>query len=231
MARGTTFLDLVIQVRGETLRSVSPAVGVDDIPVIKQKINRVYQTVYDEYDWPHLMRFLPRQNLAAGQRYYDVPNTTTYEEIREVVAWWSNKPHTLTRGIGFEHYGAFDPENNERSDPALRYEIRFTGTKEQIEIWPLPASAYPFQIAAKRKFAPLVADGDLCFVDDQTVVMLAASELHPDKDERRRLLAFGQDRLAQQKANSKTDSEPVRLGMGTRPREIPHQVVIRVGRD
>lgn len=230
MARGTTFLDLVIQVRGETLRSVSPAVGLDDLPVIKQKIKRHYQTIYDDYDWPHLMRWLPRQNLAAGQRYYDIPSLTTYEEIRQVIAWWSGKPHRLTRGIGIEHYGAFDPESNERSDPALRYEIRFTGIAEQIEIWPLPASAYPFQIEAKRKFQQLVNDGDVCLVDDQVVVLMAASELHPDKDERARLFGLAQERLAAQKAGSKLDSEPVRLGMNTHPREIPHEVVLRVGR-
>ena len=227
MARGATFLKLFTMLRGEIHRSADPAVGIEDLPVLKTKLNRVYETLYDGYDWPHLLRWLPKQNFAAGQRYYDVPSGQ-YEELREVIAWWNNTPHPLARGIGWEQYSAYDSEADERSDPALRYEIRFTGTKEQIEIWPIPGSASPFQVVIKRQFAPLVNDADVCLIDDQSVVLAAAAELHPDGNERVRLQAAALMRLDAQKANTKNDTEGVRMGMGSPSSIVPHQVIVRV---
>src|SRR3546814_15776455 len=44
------------------------------------------------------------------------------------------------RGIRSEDYAAYDSAAGERVDPVLRWDVQFTGTTDQIEVWPIPAS-------------------------------------------------------------------------------------------
>lgn len=60
----------------------------------------------------------------------------------------------------------------------MKWDIRFTGTTEQIEAWPIPASsANHLQFKGIKKFVRLVADADPCLLDDMLVVAFAAAEL------------------------------------------------------
>ena len=64
MARGKQLTQLIDELRAEVGHAVSVSVGVDNLPAIKQIIRRTQETLYDDFDWPHL-RIQPTKNLAA----------------------------------------------------------------------------------------------------------------------------------------------------------------------
>src|SRR3546814_4724009 len=61
------------------------------------------------------------------------------------------------RGIRSEDYAAYDSAAGERVDPVLRWDVQFTGTTDQIEVWPIPASnGMRLQVFGKKVLAPLI---------------------------------------------------------------------------
>lgn len=229
--RRKQFQQLIYDLRAELGRAVDPAAGVSDLPSLKQTIQRTYETVYDEYDWPHLTVKPARFNLNAGQRYYDLPAELSYETITDVVVWWNGQPVPLTRGIGFEEYAQYDSDNDQRSTPALLWDVVYTDNKEAIEVWPVPASTQSLQFVGKKKFVPLVDDADLCLLDDQLVVLSAAVELLPrdKKGDAQVKLSIMQARFARLKSRAKAGAASIRIGLGGGGRrQLPAKSTVRV---
>src|SRR3546814_3126249 len=82
------------------------------------------------------------------------------------------------RGIRSEDYAAYDSAAGERVDPVLRWDVQFTGTTDQIEVWPIPASnGMRLQVFGKKVLAPLIEDDDRADLDDQLIVLNAAVTL------------------------------------------------------
>lgn len=181
MSRGSQFLSIVQRLRSELGRAENVNVGVDDLPSLKTTINDVYESLYDDYDWPHLRKVFPRITLQAGLQYYDTPVDLNFERIEKIEVWYSGLPHPLIRGIGFQEYAYFDTSPGGvgvRSEPALRWDLRWTGSKEQMEIWPIPTSnGQALQIIGFIKWQPLVNDSDVCLIDDKLVSLFCAAEL------------------------------------------------------
>lgn len=185
MARGATLLSIVTAVRNEIGRAPDVSVGQSDIEGIKQKVRRVYESVYEE-EWPHLHAQFDKITLQAGQRYYDPPTSINgtagfqldYERLDRAYVWYSGLPHPLKYGIGPQEYASFDSTIDVRAEPALRYDIRFTGVKEQIEIWPVPSSNTQYlQFEGVPKCSQLVNESDVLNIDDKLIIMLVAAEL------------------------------------------------------
>lgn len=217
MARNVQLIQMVASLRDELGLSNSVAVGVDDVPSLKRSLRRVQEGLYDEYDWPHLRIFTAKIALSAGQRYYDVPADLNYERIERAVTWWGDIPKTIDRGIGFHEYASYDSERDERSDPALRWDIRWTGTVEQIEVWPIPASSdYSLQWRGIRKLRPLLLDTDVCDIDERLIVLFAAAE-HLERSkagDAASKRAQAQALLSRLKGRSTAGGGRIRLGLG-----------------
>lgn len=230
MALRRQFAQLITDLRAELGRQTDPAVGVADLPSLKRTLQRNYEFVYDEYDWPHLSIVADRQTVNAGQRHYDFPTDLDFDSIEEVVYWWNGKPKPLLRGIGFEEYGIYDPEADARMDPPERYDVRFVTTKEMMEIWPLPGSQGEMQCRGRKKFVQLVNDADRCLVDDHLVILTSAVELLPRQksgDVQIKLQAL-QQRFLRQKALAKSNTQGFRIG-GAGASRTPSKAIIRVG--
>jgi hypothetical protein len=185
MARGTQFAALVYMLRAEIRRSTAVNVGVDDLPEIKQAINRQYAIQWAATEWPFLDDYYKLQ-LNIGQKLYSPPNglyfTTramTFDRIKDIAVFYSGVPQRIERGIHFEDYALFDGDLGSYSDPVLKYDIRYGNAgQEQIEVWPVPSgSAQVLKAFAKVAWAPLVSDSDLCLIDDLLVVLFAAADL------------------------------------------------------
>lgn len=183
MARNTSFGQIVQMLRNEVGRSnAAGSAGVADYDQLKQLLNRHYETLYLDYDWPHLRFLSVRIPTSAGERYYNVPATLDYERIEKLVNWVSGRPYDVERGIETTDYAINDSDNDSRAGLILKWDIRFTGVSEQIELWPIPAANdQEIQITGFRKFTRLVADADLCRLDDNLIVAFAAAEVAPDK--------------------------------------------------
>ncbi|TWA89581.1 hypothetical protein [Bradyrhizobium stylosanthis] len=221
---------LLTMLRDELSISSEPSVGVSATPNLKQVLTRHYETLFEEYDWPFLRKIFDRITLNAGQRYYDFPEDMDFESLERVTCWWSNLPHTLTRGIDFEQYAVYSSDDNVRADPVQRWDVRDVDGKEMIEVWPIPAGAgQALQFRGRIKFARLVDESDLCLLDDQLVVLHAAAELSPPKkrtDINAKLVA-AQRRLGTLKARTQGGSRTFRMGLGGEPKPH-HGLTIRV---
>lgn len=241
MARGITFLECVVALRDEVGRDHDPSVGVSDLPGLKQKIARIYEDLWDEVDWPHLRTEFDKITLQPGQRYYDLPTSVTaggfqttglsvdFSRLEQVVTWYSGLPHPVQRGILPENYATYDSTTGVTANPVLRWDVRFTGTKEQIEVWPIPSSSsYSLQFTGIPKCVRLVNDGDTLNLDDRLVVLLAASEIHPDKDKAKKLQQLADRRFLRLTGRAKRANAGYRLGMGNTTRMDPYKAVVRV---
>lgn len=204
MARGTQFQQLVAMLRAEIRRSTNVAVGVDDLPDLKQAINRQYAIQRERYAWPFLRyRFiLP---LKQGQQYYSMPSllttlasipgiatpppasappttvavTMSHRHVLKAAVMWSGVPMWVSRGIDFEDYAMFDYEQSgATSDPAVKWDVvAGSPSQTQFEIWPVPSSNAQFiRFLAGVETPALVNDTDQCWLDDMLVVMFAAAD-------------------------------------------------------
>lgn len=231
MAIGTQFLALKQRLRAELGRSVDVSVGVDDDESLKQTLNRTYAALYMQWDWPHLRMVWPHIQLSAGQRFYDFPVNLNPDRVEKVVVRYNGHFYPLDRGIDFDAYNAYDSEAGERSDPALRWDVRWTGSSTQFEIWPVPVSdEQSVQFRGIIALPRLVDDTDVCLLDDELVVLFAAQELlsrqkSQDADKK---LQLAQEHFNRLKGRSKGASERLQLGLGPSGPVRPYKAVIRV---
>jgi len=177
VARNTTFGQLIEMTMIEAGMDPTPALSMNVRPLVKAAIKREYERLYDEFDWPFL-RVTEDVLTQAGQRYYDVPDTINFDRIEKVDYLWGDRWVPLDRGIDVSNLNTYNSDEDERSDPMLRWDIKWTGDTTQIEVWPIPASnEIPIRFTGIRNMTRLVGDGDRCDLDDQMVSMFASAEL------------------------------------------------------
>lgn len=186
MARGTQLQQLRTMLRAEVGHSTNVAAGVDNIPALNQKLSRCQIMLYDAYDWPFLREKFDI-TLQAGQRYYDFPTAgaggsaygLSSERVEKTAINYSGRPSPIDKGIDFEEYAQYNSDNGDRASPARRWDVRRTSdAKEQIEIWPIPAdNTQIFSLKGIRNLRPLVADTDVCDLDDILIVLTAGAEI------------------------------------------------------
>lgn len=177
MARGTTLSELRELVRAEARLSTNTSRGIDNNDYIDRLIKRVYETLWDDHDWPFLRvrREDSGKTIQAGQRYYDYPDDMSVETIEEVWAKFGSVWHKLEYGIPPDVYNDLDSDDDERSDPPLRWQMR---DEDQFEIWPMPASNDgELRFVGKRKFVQLVATTDRAEIDDIAISLICAGEI------------------------------------------------------
>lgn len=178
MARGTTLGELTNQLRLAARYDPNPALSISITPLMQQELRDTQERLYDEFDWPFL--HIHRDKImAAGQRYYDIPEDLNLERIIAVDIKYGGKWLPVERGITLDHYSSSDSDDAaNRNDPVRRWEVLDTGNGEQIEVWPIPASdGSQLRFTGIRKLNALVEDADRADLDDQLVVLFAAGEL------------------------------------------------------
>lgn len=189
MARGTQLQDVIGMVRTEAGQSASVAAGVDNLPALTQKIKRTQELYHTDYDWPFLREVFPIE-LAASQRYYDLPSKTLtdssvsyldMERIEEVAINYSGRPVPIERGISFEQYAQYnsDADTPATASPARRWDIKRTAANtEQVEIWPIPTDdTQILSFKGIRRLRPLVSMSDVLDLDDYLIALTVASEI------------------------------------------------------
>ena len=175
--RNVTLNELTEQVRAEARLSTNASRGLDDLSNIQQKIRRVQEELYDEFDWP-FMRISKEdatKTLAAGQRYYDFPTNLNMERAFTLYTNTQSIWTPLEQGISMATYSEQDSDENERSDPALRWDIH---NETQFEIWPLPSSNGGLvRFDGLKKLTSMVDTGDRADLDDKMIVLFVAAEI------------------------------------------------------
>lgn len=229
MSRNVTLNELTRQVRAECRLSTGASRGLDDLENIQQLIKRVQETLYDDYDWPFMRidKTSATKVLSAGQRYYDVPVTMNIERAFSV---WHNQGANvwmeLPQGISMAEYSQQDSDNNNRADPALKWDIL---NETQIEIWPLPASdGGLIRFDGLKKLTPMVTVEDRCDLDDKLIVLFVSAEIlaGTKQADAQLKLELANRRLAKMQGRLVSKK---RLFMGGAPQE-PTGIRIRVPR-
>lgn len=221
--RGVQLQSLITQLRAEVARSTNVAIGVGDLNELTQKIVRQQELLYDEFDWPFLREVFPAIQMNASQQYYDFPTDLNAERISDdpeipgVIVWYSGLPRGLDRGIGFRQYAIYNSTIGVTQEPVLRWDIRWTGAKEQMEVWPIPNSqSQTIQMVGIRKLRPMVKLTDVCDLDDKLIVLFVAAEMMVKQNmqsaESLQKLAIA--RFARLKARWQTNTVTRRMGMG-----------------
>jgi hypothetical protein len=217
MARGKQLLSLLAQLRAETGRSQSVSVGVAEADNLKEVLRRTQETLYDEYDWPH-MNVQKTITLSAGQRYYDLPSGLNFDRIQDVKLRYNTVYVELDRGITFEDYSIFDSNAStpERSFPTLKWDIRDTGSGEQIEVWPIPNQAATIYMFGTKTLSDLIQEADTADLDDRLIVLFAAAEMlsRQKSNDAKVKLSQAERRLLTLRRNSQAASKPVQIGLG-----------------
>lgn len=182
MARNNTLGQILTMTRIEAGLDPDPALSLNIRPLLVQLINREYSRLYEDFDWPFL-RLFSDLLTSAGERYYDVPAEMDLDRIEQVDFYWGNRWFPLERGIGPINYNTYNSDLDVRVDPTFRWDIKFTGTTEQVELWPIPLSnGNKIRFTGIRKKAELLSDSDRCDLDDMTIALFAASEYLAGKD-------------------------------------------------
>lgn len=240
MARGTDFTTLIKMYRTEAGQSSSVAAGVDYQDTIIQKLQRVQQMLYDDYDWPFMRNDWPIQ-LQAGQRFYDLPTEVGFPGLlvlntdRIEQAWidYSGRPTPITRGIGQQQYAQYNSNNGEAAGPARRWDVkRSTDYKEQIEIWPIPVdNTNKFWLRGFKKLRPLVAPADVADLDDILITLTAAAETLAKlgSKDATRVANAASHRLTQLKGQSKGGARMINMAGSNRPNMNLGRTIIRIG--
>lgn len=184
MALRQTFESVITAVREECGLSSATSRGIDQINRIKQLIKRHYNQLAEDYTWQHLKitrgSTESRKVLAAGQRYYDFPTAMNPQKIERAWVKWGSTWEQMEYGISVEDYSAFDPDADQRSDPAMRWNY-YNG--DQFEVWPTPASNgvangnNEIAFDGQKAVTPLVQDSDRLDMDDILVTLMVAAEL------------------------------------------------------
>lgn len=218
MAIGRQFLSLITDLRAEVRRSTSVSVGVDDLDNLKRVLNHVYRSLVVDHEWPHLRVVAAKIQMAAGQRYYDVPTELEFDGITSAVVWDGTETYDIERGIDLADYGVLDPEEDEREDPIRKFDLRFNGTAVVVEVWPIPNSDdCALQFKGNRALDKLVNDTDKCWLDDELVLSFAAAEILAavKAEDAESKLRLAQGYLQRLKARSKGVGKRYSMGLGS----------------
>lgn len=227
MARRTTLLELLTMLRSELGRSDNPAVGVSDVPRLRYELNKAYESVRDRKRWPHLYKIFDKIDLQAGEQFYDFPSDLDYNVVEGVFVWWNGRPYEIKRGISVEDFNSYDSTSDERANTVQKWDVRDTGTREQVVVWPIPSdNEQDLQFVGWKKFSRLVNNADRCEVDDLLVVLLAAAAI--DKDRAKEKMAMFQDRWDTLAANAASGERDIRLNLEPADRDPVAGVTIRV---
>jgi hypothetical protein len=226
VALRTTFQQLVEMVCDEVGSSSATSRGNDALSRYRRIIQRVYETLYDSFDWT----FATIDNddatkyLQAGERYYDFPVAMDMDSKYAGFQCWyyySNVWIPLTYGIGPPEYTAMNPELDQRADPAMRWRVK---DYNQFEIWPPPATngdedslAGPkVRFIGRRAKPPLNSDQARALMDDQLIVLYASAEILSKKDQKdadMKLAAANARKIEMRRLYSARTK--IRVGMGS----------------
>lgn len=188
MARNKTLEQLVEDLRLETGRSSNANLGIADRPALVRILARIYETIYEQNNFPHLIIERDKE-LQEGSRYYDFPTEIDPERVLKVQRKWAGKWDDVARGITMEDYNAYDGDDEDvMADPILKWRMLDTAANGshaiQWEAWPRPASDYDsdtgdglVRFTGIRKFVALTTDSSICRIDSNIVVLHAAAEL------------------------------------------------------
>lgn len=220
--RGTTLNSLVQMLRRELRVAESPALGKNTREMHEHFLRSTQERLHREYKWPH-MKVYRDVVMAAGERYYAFPDGISLEDAVKGFSIYTTNFTPLDFGIGPDQYNQFNSDIGQRNDPVLRWDLYRdpTDNGDMFEVWPIPASAsVSVRFNGIKSLGPLIADADVCDLDDLLIVYFAAADLATDKDKQGKLAKAMSHQLALKRRLSKSRVIDMVGAVAPRRREI-----------
>lgn len=180
MARKTTLLNLLDDLRAEARLSLNASHNIQQRPTQVKLLQRVQDRLWEDFSWPH-MRVERQQAIEAGQRYYEPPEDMRVDRIEKIELFTDGTWRLVAPGIDPENYTAWNSDLDQRSWPPRRWQIY---EDETVEIWPISDTnandttreGY-LKFTGIRNLNDLVDEGDRADLDDRLIVLYAAAEM------------------------------------------------------
>lgn len=180
MARKTTLVKLLDDLRAEARLSLNPAHNLQQRPAQVHLLQRVQDRLWEDFAWPHL-RVERQQPIQAGQRYYEPPEDMRVDRIEKVEIYTDGAWRLVAPGIDPEDYTAWNSDLDQRSWPPRRWQVY---EDETVEIWPISDTNADddtregyLKFTGIRNLNQLVDEGDRADLDDRLLVLYAAAEM------------------------------------------------------
>jgi hypothetical protein len=180
MARKTTLVKLLDDLRAEARLSLNPSHNLQNRPVQVKMLQRVQDRLWEDFAWPH-MRVERQVPIQAGQRYYAPPSDMRIDRIERIEFYTDGAWRLIAPGIDPENYTAWNSDLDQRSWPPRRWQIF---EDETVEIWPIADTNATeatregyLKFTGIRNLNQLVDDGDRADLDDRLIVLYAAAEM------------------------------------------------------
>lgn len=174
MAKNVSLSQLRDKLRAEIGASANPAMGTNAHHAMNLLLERTQERLWSDFDWPFMSIDRDIQ-LTNGQRYYAFPSDISFERIICVSVKYSNTWRPIEYGIGVNDYNYIDSDIGSTQSPALKWNHY---EENMIEIWPIPAdSDMIVRFCGIKNLRPLIADTDICNLDDKLIVLFAAAEM------------------------------------------------------
>lgn len=180
MARNTTLQVLLDDLRSESGHAISSALGKSTQEMMTNLLNRVQRRLWEDFAWPFL-QVRKDISLQAGQRYYDIPAGLTLERVQQASVKYGTVWENVLYGIAPSDFTTYDSDRGTRSWPIQKYEAYGLS---QIEVWPIPSSDANattgdglLRLEGTGNLSNFIALSDTADLDDQLLVLYAASEL------------------------------------------------------
>jgi hypothetical protein len=227
--RNRPFLELRQGLRDELGRSTDPAVGPDDIPRLNWALNRAYEKLWKATNWKHLESTFTPFVANAGQQFFSLPAGCDSTRILEVRNFWGSSNTPVPRGIGFREYAIWDSYAAARGgNPVSRYDIKWVNGIEMMELWPISNdNGQRIYVQGIVSITPLVADTDICLLDDKLVVLQAACRFITNQLVLQEMKLELSELYTDEIANAASDRRTVAIN-GELPSQVPNRVVLRV---
>jgi hypothetical protein len=183
LPRGVTLSVLIAQLRAELQQSTAPSLGQSYRDTLKRRLQTTQEWLWLEYTWPFLTA-RSSISLQAGSRYYNFPTNAPLEQVREVLVKYDAKWLPVERGITMDDYSVYDSDDDVRLDPALKWDVLNTGSVEQMEFWPLPATngTNNVRVISQKPLKAFTSDSDVCTLDSNLLLWFSAADLLAKSD-------------------------------------------------
>jgi len=222
MARGNTLEQLIARFHNEVGDIEAPSYGVGARASVIRLLQRVQETLWEDYDWPFL-QIKKDVNIQAGSRRYDIPDGLAVDRIQKVQVKYGGSWGKVNFGIDEDReYKTFDSDVGDRNDPVRRWDYYYDtdNNTEQLEVWPIPATnsdATTFngymRVTGIKTLSNLVAESDTADLDGNLIVLFAAAEaLARDRSDDAAAKLEAANRLHERLKSNTSSSESFSLG-------------------
>lgn len=209
MARRVSLGTLIQSLRRELKIAESPSLGRNTRETHAYYLRKTQQRLHAEFTWP-FMRIYRDVVMQAGQRYYAFPADIDPQDVISAKVSYGSSWAPLEYGITPQDYNARNSDLDQRNDPIVKWNLFRDPTTngDMFEAWPIPASngGSTVRFHGIKLLGSLIADADVCDLDDLLIVLYAAAELVPDKEKKLKLEEAAAHKMSLKSRFSKDDS-------------------------